>query len=160
MLLDSPWAFGASPEDDKGLDLAHLATTLAGETHAVFAIEAPSAPDQAPRERELIASTRVLRRTSPTFRHRATIWGVFVEPGRRGRGYGRAVTEAAVSHARTWPVVDYVDLRVNAAAPVAPRLYESPGFEAWEREPEATEVGGLRYDEIHMPLRLRVRGDE
>jgi len=34
-------------------------------------------------------------------------------------------------------------------------LYESVGFRAWGREPEATEVGGLRYDEIHLTLCLR-----
>ena len=62
--------------------------------------------------------------------------------------------QAAVQHARSCAGVDYVDLAVSENAPEALRLYESLGFSAWGREPEATQVDGQRYDEIHMTLRL------
>jgi ribosomal protein S18 acetylase RimI-like enzyme len=160
MLLDAPWAFSASPEDDKGLDVAHLERSLAGEDYAIFAIESPAVAGAAASHGEtreppeLIAAAGMMRARSPKFRHRASVWGVFVEPAYRGRGFGRAVTAAAVALARTWVGVDYVDLGASTAVPEAQRLYESLGFTAWGREPEATEVDGRRYDEIHMTLRL------
>jgi RimJ/RimL family protein N-acetyltransferase len=80
---------------------------------------------------------------------------VFVEPAYRGNGLGRAVVTAAIDLARSWPGVDYVDLGASERAPEAQCLYENLGFRAWGREPEATEIGGRRYDEIHMTLRLR-----
>ncbi len=150
MLLDAPWAFGASPENDRGLDLAFLEKALATETQAIFAIEATPGHEDS----ELIAAVGILRQASPKFRHRASIWGVFVEPDHRRKGLGRAVMSAAIDLARTWPGVDYVDLGVSERADAARRLYESLGFVAWGREPEATEIDGRRYDEIHMTLRL------
>ncbi len=156
MLLSAPWAFGASPEDDKGLDVAHLESMLAKGAYAILAVEAPLDAVTPERECELVAAAGILRWDSPKFAHRATIWGVFVEPVHRGAGLGRAVVTAAIDLARTWPGVDYIDLGVSERAREARRLYESLGFHAWGREPEATEMGGFRYDEIHMTLRLRV----
>ncbi len=153
MLLDAPWAFSSSPEDDKGLDIAHLEKTLSDDGRAIFAIEEPASGTMSA-NRDLIAACGIARSESPKFRHRASIWGVFVEPAYRGRGLGRAVMTAALDLARAWPGVDYVDLGASSAAPAAQRLYESLGFVAWGREPEATEVGGRRYDEVHMTLRL------
>jgi RimJ/RimL family protein N-acetyltransferase len=162
MLLDAPWAFGASPEGDKGLDIAHLERSLAGEDYAIFAIDAPAptgawadAAGETREELELIAGAGIMRARSPKFAHRASIWGVFVEPAYRGNGLGRAVVTAAIVLVRSWPGVDYVDLGASERAPEAQCLYESLGFRAWGREPEATEIGGRRYDEIHMTLRLR-----
>ena len=162
MLLDAPWAFGASPEGDKGLDVAHLERSLVGEDYAIFAIDAPAPtgewPDAAGETREepeLIAAAGIMRARSPKFAHRASIWGVFVEPAYRGNGLGRAVVTAAIDLARSWSGVDYVDLGASERAPEAQCLYERLGFAAWGREPEATEIGGRRYDEIHMTLRLR-----
>jgi L-amino acid N-acyltransferase YncA len=61
---------------------------------------------------------------------------------------------AAIAQARSWRGVDFLDLAVSANSPEAQRLYESVGFEAWGREPEATDHEGRRYDEIYMTLRL------
>ena len=153
MLLDAPWAFSSSPEDGKGLDIAHLEKTLSGDGRAVFAIDEPSTGTTG-ENRDLIAACGIARSTSPKSRHRATIWGVFVEPAYRGRGFGRAVVAAAINLARSWAGVDYIDLGASARADAARRLYESLGFVAWGREPEATEIDGWRYDETHMTLRL------
>lgn len=161
MLTAAPWAFAASPEDDVALSLTRLTELLAEEQNAIFAIEAadalsekPSDALESPDRPELIAAAGVFRMKNPKFAHRAKIWGVFVEPAYRGKGLGRAVVSAAVELARTWPGVDYIDLGVSENAPEARRLYESLGFEVWGREPEATDVAGRRYDELHMTLRL------
>lgn len=155
MLLESPWAFGASPESDKAQDLPHVRRMLAQQEYAVLAIEKPRGGSEGVEERrELIASAGIARSPSPKFRHRAAVWGVYVEPEYRGHGLGRAVMAAAIEVARAWSGVDYVDLGVSENAPAARALYESLGFEVWGREPEAAEVAGCRYDEIHMTLRI------
>jgi ribosomal protein S18 acetylase RimI-like enzyme len=160
MLNAAPWAFRASPEDDEALDLAHLAKMLAAERYATFAIEAPNPIDseaglhEAHAHSVLVAAASITRAKQHKFAHRATIWGVFVEPAHRGKGLGRAVMTAAIALARTWPGVDFIDLGVSENSPEAQRLYESLGFEQWGREPEAIEHERRRYDEIYMTLRL------
>jgi ribosomal protein S18 acetylase RimI-like enzyme len=147
MLTEAPWAFAASPEDDVALDPARLATYLAEEESAIFAVEACS-------DQELVAAASIMRMKQLKFAHRARLWGVFVEPEHRGKGLGKAIVGAAVALARCWAGVSYIDLGVSANAPDAQRLYESLGFKAWGREPEATALDGRRYDEIHMTLKL------
>jgi ribosomal protein S18 acetylase RimI-like enzyme len=145
MLREAPWAFAATPEDDVALDPAYLGKSLAESENAILAIEEAGT---------LVASAGIVRMKSPKFAHRAKLWGVFVDAGRRGCGLGRRVTAAAVDLARTWDGVDFVDLGVSANSPEARRLYESLGFTVWGREPETTQYGGQRYDEIYMSLRV------
>lgn len=162
MLTLAPWAFSATPEDDEALDVPHLAMMFAREHHATFAIEAArSLKTDGQTESEsgghpvLVASASLTRATGPKFSHRARVWGVFVEPAYRGRALGKALMDAVITHARSWPGVAFLDLSVSANSPEAQRLYERFGFVVWGREPEATEHDGRRYDEIHMTLRLR-----
>jgi ribosomal protein S18 acetylase RimI-like enzyme len=158
MLVESPWSFGASPDDDQALDPVWLGDTLRDEQSAIFAIEAPAVGSagggRTAAGTTLVAAAGIVRMKGPKFAHRARVWGVFVEPEHRGRGLGRAVTEAAVAAARGWAGVDYVDIAVSANAPAAEHLYRRLGFVAWGRESEATEHAGRRHDEIHMTLRL------
>lgn len=145
MLEDAPWAFGASPGDDPASDPAHLRQQLAEDEFAIVAVEEGAA---------LVAVAGVMRSPRAKFRHRAAIWGVFVEPSRRGAGLGGAVLGAAIELARSWPGLEWLDIGVSSGSPGAQRLYERLGFAAWGREPEATAWGGERYDEIHMAMRL------
>ena len=159
MLTLAPWAFSAAPDDDEALDAAHLAGMFAQEHHATFAFEAPPPDPQTESDLTgrpvLVASASVTRATSPKFSHRARVWGVFVEPAHRGRGFGKVLMHAAIAHARSWQGVDFLDLAVSADSPEAQRLYESFGFVVWGREPETTEHEGRRHDEIHMTHCLR-----
>ena len=156
MLVDTPWAFGASLEDDFSRDPAALAAMLGRPQSAVFAIEdlAP-VPDRDPAWNvPLIAAAGIVRQSRVKFAHRARVWGVYVAADHRRSGLGGAVMRAAIDLARSWPGVDYVDLAVSERAPEARRLYERLGFVAWGREPEATRIEHQRSDEIHMTLRL------
>lgn len=149
MLREAPWAFGASPEDDRARHPRQIAAMLGQPEYGILALEAEP-PDDA-----LLAAAGIVRQTRRKSAHRASIWGVYVEKAHRGRGLGRAVTSAALDLARSWEGVDYVDLGVSANSPEAQRLYESLGFRPWGREPESLEHGGKRYDEVFMTLRLR-----
>lgn len=152
MLNLAPWAFDASPDDEEALDPARIVAMLADGSSATFAIEAPGPPSvDGP---ELAAAAGITRAKAAKFAHRERLWGVFVDPAHRGQGLGRAVTAAAIEAARGWAGVEFIDLGVSENAPEALALYESLGFRAWGREPQATEHDGRRYDEIHMTLRL------
>ncbi len=148
-LHESPWAFGVDPADESVADAEQLAKRLDGPDEAVFAVE--SIEDA----RTLVAMAGVTRASEPQFRHRARIWGVYVDPAFRGHGLGKAVVEAAIEHARSWQGVDYVDLGVSENSPEALALYTGLGFEEWGREPEATDFKGQRFDEVFMTLRLQ-----
>ena len=74
--------------------------------------------------------------------------------GDKGHGLGRAVTSAALELAKTWKGVTHIDVRVSENSPAALRIYQSLGFVEWGREPESTQHGGQRYDEIFLSLRV------
>lgn len=153
MLIDTPHAFGSSPEDDRFRTTDQALASLADPHNAIFAVQASGQGSG------LVAAAGVIRETRAKRRHIASIWGVYVAPMARGRGLGRAVVRAAVSHARTWEGVSAVQLCVSEGASPhqrspARRLYDSLGFLEWGREPEALRVDGRGYAEIHMSLSL------
>lgn len=153
MLADSPWAFSASPDDDVALDSAFLRTTLAQPDNAIVAVESDEDPTS------LIAAAGIYRVRNPKFSHRAKLWGVFVDPGHRSYGLGRAVTSAALELGKTWNGVAHIDVSVSENSPVALHIYQSLGFVEWGREPESTQHDGQRYDEIFLSLRVdRIAG--
>jgi RimJ/RimL family protein N-acetyltransferase len=155
MLTDAPWAFSASPEDDPALDSTGLVQLFQEAESAVFAVEAPAYDGAlAGPGRALVAAAGIMRMKCRKFAHRSRIWGVFVEPRYRGRGLAGAVLRTAIDLGRSWPGLEYVDLTVSENAPDAQRVYEKLGFRPWGREPEATDHEGMRYDEIHMTLKL------
>jgi len=153
MLIDTPWAFGGSPDNDFGIDAEHVAQQLNQPFYAILAAHAPDTPDT------LVASVGLLRATRPKHRHIAEIWGVFVEPDHRNRGLATRLMRRAIALAREWSTpadpLDALSLAVSARTPDARTLYEHLGFTAWGREPDATRIDGESADEIHMRLDLR-----
>jgi RimJ/RimL family protein N-acetyltransferase len=147
-LSAEPTAFGASPEDCRFQDLAAVNACLADPDRAVFAI---ADPDQLER---LVAMAGIIRETRKKQQHRSSIWGVYVSESHRGRGFGRAVVEACVHHAWTWPGIESVTLSVSADRTAAKALYESLGFVTWGTEPDSLRVNGSEVAEHHMLLKL------
>ena len=96
----------------------------------------------------------IIRETRKKLQHRSSIWGVYVCPIYRGRGFGRAVVEACVHHARTWAGVDSVALSVSGEGTAARALYESLGFITWGTEPDSLRVDGSSVSQHHMLLKL------
>jgi secondary thiamine-phosphate synthase enzyme len=86
--------------------------------------------------------------------HKAQVWGMYVEPGRRGRGVGAGLLRAALQHAGTLAGVSSIHLSVTSAAVEARRLYERAGFEVWGTEPDALRHEGRAVVEYHMALPL------
>lgn len=147
-LLTSPLAFTASPEDDRGLSLEFMRSSLANvASSAVF-----GAFD----DEILVGMLGIVVSEKLKSRHKATIWGMFVIPQARGRGVGTALLQAAIGRARSWSSVVQVQLSVTEAAGEARRLYEQAGFCKWGTQPRALQWEGHFVAEHHLVLDLEV----
>lgn len=147
-LSEEPAAFGSSPADCRFRELAAVEACLVDDDRAVLAIADPDDPVR------LVAMAGISRESREKQRHRASVWGVYVSPRHRGRGFGRAVVAACVEHARTWPTIDCVTLCVSADSAAARSLYLSLGFTVWGTEPDALRIDGEAISQHHMTLRL------
>jgi RimJ/RimL family protein N-acetyltransferase len=150
MLLDSPWAFSGTPENDIGLDTQRMRDQLAGTNYAVIGAFDDTG--------KLAAACGVSARPQRKMAHRVHIWGVYVTPSCRGRGIGKAVVQAALDIARTWPGINSASLSASVRATTAIALYQTLGFVIWGTEPECISLNGTLIDEVHLTLRFSGRG--
>ena len=88
-------------------------------------------------------------------RHTAHIYGVYVAPGRRGEGVGRALLKAALSEIRRRGGMVKVQLNVNPEMRAAVALYEGAGFEVSGRARKELKVGRRYCDMLLMEKMLR-----
>ncbi|HMN45169.1 MAG TPA: GNAT family N-acetyltransferase [Povalibacter sp.] len=144
-LLDSPFSFASSPEDDAYSSPEAVGRQLGESQARVF-----GAFDEA-----LLGMLGMQRLPKIKTAHIAMIWGVFVTPSARGQGVAAQLLEAAIAHARTIPAIASLRLSVNETTPGARRLYERMGFRVWGVEPDALRVNGRSTSEAHMSLSLR-----
>lgn len=151
MLQDAPWAFTASPENDRGSDPVQVAGSMQGDGYAIVGAFEGS---------ELAAVAVVIRESAAKRQHIARLISVFCHPQFRGKGYAAGTVREAVNVARSWEGVDWVQLSVTDRAVTAKRIYEACGFRAWGTEPDALRVDGGSYVETHMALRLADKADQ
>ena len=118
------------------------------------AVESGAVESDADQPARLLSVAVVMQETGPKRRHLAGVYSVYTTPAARGRGLGKLVMQRVIDTARTWPGVELVELSVSERAEAAQRLYRGLGFVAWGRQPDALRVGGERYAEEHMQLRL------
>jgi ribosomal protein S18 acetylase RimI-like enzyme len=144
-LLDTPFAFASSPEDDfvSNLDAVRALLRRAPESTIYGAFRDG-----------LVGSVGLYRDTHLKSSHKAHLWGMYVSPRYRRQGIAVALLAAALRHAAALPGVSWVHLGVSSAAPEALRLYRAAGFECWGTEPEALRHAGHAVSEHHMALRL------
>ncbi len=84
-------------------------------------------------------------------RHQGTL-GISVAPEWRGRGIGRALMEAAIAEARSWPDFCRIELIVVTWNTGAIALYETLGFKMEGRKRKAINLRGRPEDEFVMAL--------
>lgn len=144
-LLDSPYAFSASPEDDRISSVAAAREQLG---HGPGSVVIGAFADG------LVGMLGMYRLPQLKTAHIVYIWGVFVAPQWRGHGLAKELLEAAIAHARTLPDVSSMQLSVNETTPGAQRVYESVGFRAWGVEPDALRFNGRSTSETRMSLAL------
>lgn len=139
-LREEPTAFYASA-DEPGESLESLTRRFVEQTSEVLGVFEGGV---------LVGAGGLFRETRPKGRHKATIWGMYVVPEARRRGYARALVEGLLARARTMSGVRRVGLSVVTEQHAARALYLQAGFVAERVEVGAIEIAGRLYDEIHM----------
>ena len=103
---------------------------------------------------QLAGMVGVGRETMSKVMHKASMRGMYVAPGQRGKGAGQLLLDAALACIATLDGVRQLHLTVTADNGAARGLYESNGFHAYGREPNGLCVDGVSYDNVHMVRRM------
>ncbi|MBB5205124.1 ribosomal protein S18 acetylase RimI-like enzyme [Inhella inkyongensis] len=87
-------------------------------------------------------------------RHKAHLFGMYVQPAQRGLRLGRALVTAALEGARARNGVRVVSLTVTEGNAPAEALYARCGFERFGVEPMAVCIAGRDFSKVHMVCKL------
>jgi RimJ/RimL family protein N-acetyltransferase len=142
-LVFHPEAFSASFATEQAQSLAWHAARL--ERQPVFG--GSLLPDDRP-----AGMVGLFQSDAPKIRHKATIWGMYLQPPARGSGLAAALVEHALSYAAG--VAEEARLSVMSCNDAAIRLYRRLGFVQYGIEPRALKVAGRFHDEILMARTL------
>lgn len=137
-LKDEPRAFTASYEDAIAMDPAEFARRIPAESDeaALFGLFV---------EGVLEGSAGFAIQPGLKLRHKGLLWGVYVRPGQRGRGFATALVSRVIEHARTRVAI--LQAGVLAGNNAARSTYISLGFEPYGLERAALRVDGVDIDE-------------
>ena len=145
-LKEEPAAFASSYEDAVATDAQTFAAVIPAEgaAGALFGLFI---------EGELSGSAGFAVFGGLKLRHKGLLWGVYVRPEVRGRGFGKALVARVIEHARGH--VDLLQAGVTAADGSARRTYIALGFRPYGLEPAALRVDGVDFDEELLWLDFR-----
>ncbi len=83
-------------------------------------------------------------------RHKARIWGVYVDQAQRGQGIARRLMSEVLERAKSVADLDHIILTVSDQQTAAKSLYSSLGFTVFGHERCALKVGDTYVDEDYM----------
>lgn len=139
-LAEEPLAFAASPETDVVVQIGKAPDwMLFGAFEGAL----------------LAGSVGLIRSRHPKASHKMHLWGMYVLPTHRRQGIATRLLEAAITHARSTPGVEWIQLGVTDDAADARRVYARAGFVVWGVEVDALRFEGRAVAEEHMALRVK-----
>ena len=144
-LRTDPDAFGQTYEESTRQDVAAIAARFTPEALVDVPVFGAFSADGS-----LVGTCGLVRASRPKERHKATLWGMYVQAPARGTGLGERLLLAALAHARTMPGILQVHLSVVSSNEGAARLYRKHGFVAYGLERRALRWQGIDLDEAHM----------
>jgi RimJ/RimL family protein N-acetyltransferase len=144
-LQQHPTAYAESFEEASQRDLAWFRKQMpaADAANAIFGVF-----DRG----RLAGSAGFAVQTFANLRHKGVMWGVYLEPGLRGRGVGDALVDHVIRYAREHVAVLHAAVAVDNHA--ARTLYGRAGFTAFGLEPRALRVNGRDIDEELLAVEL------
>lgn len=148
-LEGDPMAFGKSAEEHRATPVETIAARFRAPHDGNFNLGAFDGG-------RLVGTATFIRETGLKERHKGRIYAVYVTPGARGKGVGRALMVALLDRAKKDSSLEQILLAVATSQPAARRLYSSFGFETFGTEPNALKVDSSYVDEEHMILRIPV----
>jgi ribosomal protein S18 acetylase RimI-like enzyme len=146
-LESEPRAFGSSAEEHRATSVDVISTRLAAATTENYIVGAFA-------EGTLVGTVGFGREMRQKERHKARIWGVFVEHEHRGQGIAARLMTEVLERATSLAGLEKITLTVGDNQTAAKRLYSSLGFTVFGHERGALKLGdgasGEYVDEDHM----------
>lgn len=140
-LEGAPEAFGSTYEAEARRPLAHFVERVS--SCPVFgAYQGPYG------SKRIVGMAGYKREQGARDRHKAFVWGTYVEPAARRRGVARALMQALMYEAAR--EVEQLTLSVVKENEAAAALYRTLGFEAYGLEPRALKSASGYADEVLM----------
>jgi ribosomal protein S18 acetylase RimI-like enzyme len=138
-----PRAFGSSAEEHREIPVDEFRKRLEAASDENYVLGAVA-------DGKLVGTVGFARETRIKQRHKARIWGVFVQEEHRGHGIARLLMQEALRRAGTLAGLEQITLTVGDDQAAAKRLYSSLGFLVFGHEPAALKIGDSAVDEDHM----------
>jgi ribosomal protein S18 acetylase RimI-like enzyme len=142
-LEQEPRAFGSSAEEHRATPVDVFTRRLAEASDENYVVGAFAGA-------RLVGTVGFGRNTRQKERHKARIWGVFVEQEHRGQGIARRLLTEVLQRASSLAGLDKIILTVGHHQPAARRLYSSLGFTIFGHEHGALKVCDEYVDEDYM----------
>ncbi len=148
-LEQSPRAFGESAEEHRATSMQAFCKRLASSSDDNYVLGAFS-------RSKLVGTVGFGRSTRRKQRHKARIWGVFVEEAYRGQGIARRLMSEVLERAKSLPELEQIILTVGYEQKAAKSLYAALGFTVFGHEPRALKIDDNTYvDEDYMVFLVR-----
>ena len=148
-LTTDPASFAESADEHRRKTLEETRTffrTLSPENFIVGGFDAGT----------LLGMAGFYRERHDKFRHKGTIWSVYVRKEARGKGMAKALLTEIIARVRKIEGLEQINLIVSATQPVAKRVYTSLGFRHYGTEPRSLKIGNTYIDDELMVLYLQV----
>lgn len=153
LMLDAyaayPDAFTSSASERAALPLSWWEARLNADPHAREVVLGVF------QRGELAAVAGLALEAREKVRHKATLFGMYVQPAYQRAGLGQLLVQAVLEEARSRAGVRQVVLTVTQGNTSAQTLYERCGFESFGVEPDAVNVGHSYVAKVHMWLPLQ-----
>ena len=142
-LETEPSAFGESAEEHRAISMEAFQQRLSvasGDNYVLGAFATG----------QLVATVGFGRNARVKERHKARIWGVFVDREHRGHGIARRLLAEVLHRATSIPGLERIVLTVSDRQNAAKHLYSSLGFKIFGHERGALKMADRYVDEDHM----------
>ncbi|MGO4107130.1 GNAT family N-acetyltransferase [Paenibacillus sp. YAF4_2] len=145
-LLDSPEAFLTTYEIQSARPIEEIRQQIKPEDGR-FTLGAF-------KDNQLVGMVTFVREIRPKIIHKGNIYAMYVAPGARGQGLGKALIQELVRRASILDGLEQINLTVISDNAAAKRLYASCGFKVFGIELNAMKSGGQYWNEENMVLFL------
>jgi ribosomal protein S18 acetylase RimI-like enzyme len=142
-LEQQPTAFGEAAEEHRTTTVESFRKRLSSASQDNYVVGAFAGD-------KLVGTVGFGRNMRRKERHKARIWGVFVDPAHRGQGIARRLMTEVLRRAQSIADLEHIILTVGDRQAAAKSLYSSLGFTVFGHERGALKIGTEYVDEDYM----------
>ena len=147
---ESSEAFGTSLEEEQALSAEQFAARLTANAEESVTLGLFV-------DGSLGGTVSIVRMSRVKMRHKAGLYGMYLRPELRGRGWGRRLFEEAIAAGRRMKGVEILQLSVVVDQAAARTLYHHLGFIPYGMESRALRNGDRDLDEELLALEISKR---